>query len=94
MSAAKRIPKDWRSHETKAKGGGLKPTTPIRVDAKTADDLPQLMTTKEAADKLRCHYKTVEELRKTRAMKFMKLGSRYYTTVEWVAEYIEVESRR
>lgn len=59
-----------------------------------SEDLPQLMTTKEAAEFLSCHYKTVEEYRKEGALKFLKIRGRYFTTPEYIAEFIEAETRK
>lgn len=59
-----------------------------------SEDLPELITTKEAAEFLSCHYKTVEEYRREGSLKFLKIRGRFFTTPEYIAEFIENETRK
>jgi len=59
-----------------------------------SEDLPELMTSLEAAKFLCRHFKTVEEYRKDGLLKFFKVRGRYFTTPEFLAEFLETETRR
>lgn len=84
MTAARKIPRDWRAGE-KTK------TTAVVIDS---DKLPTLLTAKEAADFLRRHYKTVEEYRRDGSLRFIKIRGRFFTTPEFIAQFIESESNK
>lgn len=95
MSAAKKviIAKDWLTANPK--------TERVRrihkfeqMKVTRSEDLPELMTTQEAAEFLGRHYKTVEEYRKDKSLKFFKIKGRYFTTPEYLAEFIESETRK
>jgi len=95
MSAVKKvvISKDWLTADPK--------TTRVRkihkfeqMKVMRSEDLPDLMTTQEAADFLGRHYKTVEEYRKDNSLKFYKIRGRYFTTPEYLTEFIEAENRK
>lgn len=60
-----------------------------QIKATKSEDLPELLDTKEAAVFMRKHYKTVEELRHKKKLKFLKMGGRYFTTPEFIAMYLE-----
>jgi hypothetical protein len=95
MGAAKRVSfeKDWWISKEKSRSARkVHRFEQIRVTK--SEDLPQLMTTLEAAELLRRHPKTIEEYRKQKLLKFMKLKGRYFTTPEWIAEFIEREAVR
>lgn len=95
MGAIKRIPKDWRTQNAEGTKAGLRMRTSFEAAEVTrSEDLPQLMTTRQAADLLRRHPKTVEEYRNDGSLKFIKIRGRYFTTPEFVAEFLEVESKK
>ena len=95
MGAVKKIPKDWRTQNTTGTKGGLRTRASFEaVEVTRSEDLPQLMTSKQAADLLRRHLKTIEEYRNDGSLKFLKIRGRYFTTPEFIAEFIEVESRK
>jgi hypothetical protein len=94
MGAAKHIPKNWRKQETRGPNGGLRKTQPLDLEVTRSEDLPQLMTTKEAATFLRRHHKTVEEYRRDGSLRFTPVKGRWYTTPGWLAEFLERESAR
>jgi excisionase family DNA binding protein len=95
MGAVKRIPKDWRTQNTKGTRAGLRTRASFdSLEVHKSEDLPELMSTKEAAVFLRRHYKTVEEYRHDGSLKFMKSRGRYFTTPEWIAEFLENESKK
>ncbi len=95
MGAVKKIPKDWRTQKSVNAKGGLKTTASYKApEVIKSEDLPQLLTTKEAAAILRRHEKTVEEYRNDGSLKFLKLKGRYFTTPEYIAEFLEEESSR
>jgi hypothetical protein len=56
-----------------------------------SEDLPELITQKKAAEILNRHYRTIEEYRNEGSLQFKKMRGRYYTTPEWIAEFIEAE---
>lgn len=94
MGATKKIPKNWREAETIGPRGGVKTTVSFaELEVVRSEDLPKLMTTKEAAQFLRRHPKTIEEYRKEGSLKFCKLRGRYFTTPEFIAEFLEAESK-
>lgn len=95
MGAVKRIPKDWRTQDTKGTRGGLRTRATFDfVEVTKSEDLPELMSAKEAAVFLKRHYKTVEEYRNDGSLKFTKQRGRYFTTPEWIAEFLENESKK
>jgi hypothetical protein len=55
------------------------------------EDLPQLIPLRRAADMLGRHFKTVEELRAGNKIRFQKMGGRWFTTPEWIADYLRSE---
>jgi hypothetical protein len=59
-----------------------------------SEDLPQLMTTHEVAAFLRRHFRTVEEYRKEGLLKFFKIRGRYFSTPEYIADFLELELKR
>ncbi|MBL7545597.1 MAG: helix-turn-helix domain-containing protein [Bdellovibrionaceae bacterium] len=59
-----------------------------------SEDLPELMTTKDAAEILRKHPDTIKEYRNDGSLKFIKIKGRYYTTPEYIADFIESEMKR
>lgn len=92
---AKRIPKDWRTQNTAGTKAGLRTRASFEPDEVTkSEDLPQLMTTLETAKLLRRHPKTIEEYRNDGSLKFLKIRGRYFTTPEYVAEFLEIESKK
>lgn len=95
MGAAKTvISKDWLTQKDKRSDRTRKIHKFEQMRVTRSEDLPELMTTKEAAEVLSCHYKTVEEFRKDGSLKFIKLRGRYFTTPEYIADYIESESKK
>lgn len=98
MSAAKKIKfsKDWmtqsNSKKTVDRSRQIHRFEQMRVTR--SEDLPELMTVHEAAEFLGRHFKTVEEYRKEGALKFFKMRGRYFTTPEFLAEFIEAETRK
>jgi hypothetical protein len=95
MGAVKTIPKDWRTQNTAGTKAGLRTRASYEaVEVTRSEDLPQLMTTREAATFLRRHPVTVKEYRNDGSLKFIKIRGRYFTTPEYLAEFLEVESRK
>lgn len=95
MGAVKKIPKDWRTQKSETAKGGLKTTVKYQPpEVIRSEDLPELLTTKEAAKILRRHEKTIEEYRNDGSLKFHKIKGRYFTTPEFIAEFLEDESSK
>lgn len=95
MGAIKKIPKDWRTQKTENTRAGLKTTVKYQPpEVIKSEDLPELITIKEAAGLLRRHPKTIEEYKNDGSLKFMRLKGRYFTTPEWIAEFLEEESAK
>ncbi len=95
MGAIKRIPKDWRTQNAENTRGGLKTTVTYEsAEIFKSEDLPELLTTKEAAVFLKRHPKTVEEYRKDGSLKFSKNRGRYFTTPGYIAQFLEDESKK
>lgn len=94
MSAIKTIvSKDWYKQKDEKKA--IKKVSnfeSMKVTAK--EDLPNLITSKEAADILRCHPKTIEERRNDGTLKFFKVMGRYFTTPEFIADFLQTEIKR
>lgn len=86
MGAARKIPKDWRTATAK----NSKSTTVV-IDS---DNLPKLLNSKHAAVILCRHVKTIEEYRKDGSLRFIKIRGRYFTTAEFIAQFIEAESKK
>ncbi len=59
-----------------------------------SEDLPELMSTAEAAKFLRRHPKTLEEYRNEGSLQFYKIKGRYFTTPEFIAEFLNVEKSK
>lgn len=59
-----------------------------------SEDLPELMSTRQVAAFLKKHYKTIEEYRLDGSIKFMKIRGRYFSTPEYIAEFLEREVRK
>lgn len=95
MGAAKVIiSKDWLTVEPKKTDRSRRIHKFEQMRVTRSEDLPELMTTQQAAEFLCRHYKTVEEYRKDGSLKFLKLRGRYFTTPEYIAEFINAESRK
>lgn len=82
----------------------FKSDAPARIEKKTAhfevkrvtsmDQIPELITPREAAEKLRMHIDTIKDLRLSKKLKFMRIGGRYRTTPEWIADYLLGEMKK
>lgn len=96
MGAIKNIPKDWRKLDKEKSVRSVAKRTAVlsRLEVTRSEDLPELMTTKEAGVFLRRHYKTIEEYRNDGSLRFIKVKNRYFTTPEFIAEFLEIESRK
>ena len=95
MAAIKtEISKDWRSKDPKTQARARKVHSFEQMRVTRSEDLPELLTTQEAAKFLCRHPKTVEDYRHEGALKFIKMRGRFFTTPEYLAEFIEAESRR
>ena len=95
MGAAKTIiSKDWLTQKDKRTDRSRKIHKFEQMRVTKSEDLPELMTTQEACEFLGRHYKTVEEYRKDGSLKFYKIKGRYFTTPEYLAEFIEAETRK
>lgn len=97
MAAAKTIiSKDWfkedNSKRLSERARKIHKFEQVRVTR--SEDLPELMTTQEAAEFLKRHPKTVEEYRNDGTLKFLKMRGRYFTTPEFIAEFITNESHK
>lgn len=83
--------KDWAKQS--ASRAATKPRRQkLDLEVVRSEDLPEMMRPTQVAQLLKRHPKTIEGLRRERKIRFIKLGGRYYTTPEWVAEYLENES--
>lgn len=61
---------------------------------KNVEDLPVLLTPKEAAVHLKCKPKYAAVLMKQKIVESRKIRGRWFTTPEWIAEYIRREMKR
>lgn len=86
MAAARKIPRDWRTSGTK-----ITKSTPVVIDS---DNLPKLLNARDAAQILNRHPKTIDEYRKDGSLRFIKIRGRYFTTAEFIAQFIESESNK
>lgn len=64
-----------------------------QVSIRTKEDLPQLLSAKEAAEVLRCTAKTAADLMAKQIIQSMKLRGRRFTTPEWIADYMRREQK-
>lgn len=85
------IDKDW--FQSGSKVSVRKVSKFEQVSITKSEDLPELMTTKQAAAFLRRHYKTIEEWRKGGQLKFLKVRGRYFTTPEFIADFLDNEQK-
>lgn len=93
MGAKKiKFTKDWLNVNPKISDRARKVHKFEQMRVTKSEDLPELMTTIEAAEFLCRHYKTVEEYRNDGSLKFLKIRGRYFTTPEYIAQFIENES--
>ncbi len=88
------IDKNWINEDSKKSERSRKIHQFEQMRVTRSEDLPELMTTQEAAEFLGRHYKTVEEYRKGKLLRFFKIRGRYFTTPEFLAEFIESETRK
>jgi len=58
-----------------------------------SEDLPDLMTPKEAGEFLRRCKSTIREYRLNGDLKFIKIKGRYFTTPEYIADFLEREMK-
>lgn len=96
MTAAPKITfdKNWLNEKSKTQSKSRKVHKFEQMRVIKSEDLPQLMTTNEAAEFLKRHPKTVEEYRKDGALRFIKIRGRYFTTPEYIADFIRAESMK
>lgn len=95
MGAPKiKFTKDWLSEDSKISERAKRIHKFEQMRVTRSEDLPELMTTIEAAEFLCKHYKTVEEYRKDGSLRFLKIRGRYFTTPEYIAEFIEREQQK
>lgn len=94
MTAAKKITfdKNWINETPKTGNRSRKIHKFEQMRVIKSEDLPQLMTTQEAAEFLKRHPKTIEEYRRDGSLKFIKIRGRYFTTPEYIADFINCES--
>jgi len=62
-----------------------------QVKVTRVEELPQLLSAKEAAKILRCDAKTAAGLMSKQIVQSMKLRGRRFTTPEWIADYMRRE---
>lgn len=86
------IDKDWFKSESKASVRKISKFEQVSITK--SEDLPELMSAKEAAVFLKRHYKTIEEWRKDGQLKFMKVRGRYFTTPEFIADFLDNEQKK
>lgn len=90
------ISKDWLSDSNSGKlndkSRKIHKFEQMRVTR--SEDLPELITLKEAAKFLRRDYTTIKEYRNDGSLRCIKIRGRYFTTPEFIAEFIESESRK
>lgn len=86
--------KDWLNDNSKVSSRARKVHKFEQMKVTRSEDLPELMTTQQAADLLLRHKKTIEMYRNEGALKFLRVRGRYYTTPEYIADFIETENRK
>lgn len=64
-----------------------------RMTITKSEDLPDLMTPKEAGEFLRRCQTTIREYRLNGDLRFMKIKGRYFTTPEYIADFLEREMK-
>jgi len=95
VSAVKTIiARDWLDEKSEPRKAVRKLASFEQLKVKSKADLPELITTKEAALLLKCHWRTIEEWRKDGALTFIKVMGRYFTTPEFIAHFIEAEIKK
>lgn len=98
MNAKKiQIDKNWLNDEPTSKASKSNVRKMHKFEHMTvtrSEDLPELMTTKEAAEFLRKHPKTIEEYRNDGCLKFIKIKGRYFTTPEYIGDFLENEMKK
>ena len=91
-----KIDRDWMDQEPKstAQYFATNPLDALKAEVKSIEDLPNLMTSKEAAEVLKVHYRTVELLMKSKKLTSMKIGLRRYTTPLFINIYLANEIKK
>lgn len=91
--AAKKISaaKDWWATDTRPVDTMR---TKQRVEVIKSEDLPELMTIKEAAEFYKCHPKTVQEWISTKVHGSIKLRGRRFITPQHIAYFIESQRKK
>lgn len=99
MTAARKVKFDrnWINEKSGSVSKSRKVSRFEQVRIVRADELPEMIFTKQAAQILNRHPKTVEEYRKDyerdgSGLRFEKLRGRYYTTAEWIHDFLVRES--
>lgn len=95
MGAAKKslFDKDWFKSDAPSKI--VKKVSAFeRAKVTRSEDLPELMTQQEAAAFLKKHIKTIEDWRKAGILRFIKIRGRYFTTPEYLGDFLESEMKR
>jgi hypothetical protein len=99
MTAAKKIiiDKNWMNEKPKSAPRSRQVARFEQVRIVRVDELPELISVKKAAAILGRHRKTVEEYRKDyeangQGLKFIKVRGRYFTTPEWIHDFLMRES--
>lgn len=92
---AVKISKDWWKDDdknTRKKKRLVHKFEQMRVTK--SEDLPELMTFEEAAKLFKRHPRTVERWAKRGDLKVIKVYGRYFTTPEYIAEFLEAQHYR
>lgn len=94
MTAARKIrfDKGWINEKSGSVSRARKIAKFEQVRIVRADELPEMLSTKDAARILKRHYKTIEEYRKDGSLRFEKTKGRFYTIPEWIHDFLVKES--
>ncbi len=84
--------KEWWKKDAapRAKRSQLHKFEQMRVTK--SEDLPELMTLAEAAEMFKRSPRTVERWAKSGELRTIKVMGRFFTTPEYIAEFIEVQN--
>lgn len=86
----RRFDKDWYKN-VKAHSNQRRSLELEKVDVTILDQLPQLVSVKEAAQKLNSNHKTVADWMAKGHLKSIKVRGRRFTTPAWMADFLRDE---
>jgi hypothetical protein len=88
------IPKDWFMHVDTAIGRRRVRAASEKRIVRTLDDLPNLISARDAATALKSNPKTVADWMAKGFLRSMKIRGRRWTTPEWINDFIDREAAR